>query len=88
MQEITITRFNEFNDRNMAEYDLIGTLLSITFAVIIGIITRLVIEGGGIWGVGCWVSQELIRDTSVHLLRHLKPGRSLNRESAFIYQHE
>jgi hypothetical protein len=48
VQEITITRFNELNDRNMAEYDLIGTFLSITFAVIIGIIARLVIEGGGI----------------------------------------
>jgi hypothetical protein len=42
----SIARFNELEDRNMAEYYLIGTLLSITFALIIGIIARLTIEGG------------------------------------------
>ena len=42
----SIARFNELEDRNMAEYYLIGTLLSITFALIIGIVTRLTIEGG------------------------------------------
>ncbi|MEA1905908.1 MAG: hypothetical protein U9N12_02975 [Euryarchaeota archaeon] len=42
----SIARFNELEDRNMAEYYLIGTLLSITSALIIGIITKLTIEGG------------------------------------------
>jgi hypothetical protein len=42
----SIARFNELEGRNMAEYYLIGTLLSITFALIIGIVTRLTIEGG------------------------------------------
>ncbi|MEA1998364.1 MAG: hypothetical protein U9N61_03440 [Euryarchaeota archaeon] len=42
----SIARFNELEDRNMAEYYLIGTLLSITFALITGIVARLTIEGG------------------------------------------
>ena len=41
----SIARFNELEDRNMAEYYLIGTLLSITFAMIVGVVTRLVIMG-------------------------------------------
>ncbi|MDI6902827.1 MAG: hypothetical protein QMC77_03740 [Methanocellales archaeon] len=41
----SIARFNELKDRKMAEYYLIGTLLSIAFAMIVGIITRLVIGG-------------------------------------------
>lgn len=41
----SIARFNELEDRDMAEYYLIGTLLSITFAMIVGIVTRLVIRG-------------------------------------------
>ena len=41
----SIARFNELDDRNMAEYYLIGTLLSITFAMIVGIVIRLVIQG-------------------------------------------
>ena len=86
VQEIAITRFNELNDRNMAEYYLISTLLSITFALIIGIITRLVIEGGMIYGVrvdGCRMNCYTIQ-----LHQHPKPSRSLNRESTFMYQHE
>ncbi len=39
----SIARFNELEDRDMAEYYLIGTLLSITVAMIIGIVTRWVI---------------------------------------------
>jgi hypothetical protein len=42
----SIARFNELEDRDMAEYYLIGTLLSITFALIVGIVTRLITEGG------------------------------------------
>lgn len=42
----SIARFNELEDRGMAEYYLIGTLLSITFALVIGIVARLIIEGG------------------------------------------
>jgi len=42
----SIARFNELKDRKMAEYYLIGTLLSIAFAMIVGIATRLTIEGG------------------------------------------
>ena len=42
----SIARFNELKDRKMAEYYLIGTLLSIAFAMIVGIITRLVIVVG------------------------------------------
>jgi hypothetical protein len=41
----SIARFNELKDRKMAEYYLIGTFLSIAFAMIAGIITRLVIGG-------------------------------------------
>lgn len=41
----SIARFNELEDRDMAEYYLIGTLLSITVAMIIGIVTRLIILG-------------------------------------------
>ena len=47
VQEITITRFNELNDRNMVEYDLISTLLSITFALISGIIAQAGYRGLG-----------------------------------------
>jgi len=39
----SIARFNELKSREIAEYYLIGTLLSIAFAMSIGIITRLVI---------------------------------------------
>lgn len=39
----SIARFNELKDRKMAEYYLIGTLLSIAFAMITGIITRIII---------------------------------------------
>lgn len=42
----SIARFNELKDRKMAEYYLIGTLLSIAFAMIAGIVTRSVIGGG------------------------------------------
>jgi len=45
----SIARFNESKDRKMAEYYLIDTLLSIAFAMIVGIVTRLII-GGGIGG--------------------------------------
>ena len=34
----SIARFNELKDRKMAEYYLIGTLLSITFALLAGIV--------------------------------------------------
>ncbi len=43
----SIARFNELKDRKMAEYYLIGTLVSITFALLVGIIA------GEILGVGC-----------------------------------
>jgi len=39
----SIARFNELKDRKTAEYYLIGTLISITFATIIGIIIRVVL---------------------------------------------
>jgi len=39
----SIARFNELKDRKMSEYYLIGTLLSIAFAMIVGVITRLII---------------------------------------------
>ena len=42
----SIARFNELKDRKMAEYYLIGTLLSIAFAMITGIITRIIMGGG------------------------------------------
>jgi hypothetical protein len=42
----SIARFNDLKDRNIAEYYLIGTLLSITFATITGIIIRLVVGAG------------------------------------------
>lgn len=41
----SIARFNELTDRKMAEYYLIGTLLSIALAMVIGIITRVIIGG-------------------------------------------
>ena len=41
----SIARFNELTDRKMAEYYLIGTLLSIALAMVIGILTRVVIGG-------------------------------------------
>jgi len=34
----SIAKFNELKDRKMAEYYLIGTLLSITFALLAGIV--------------------------------------------------
>jgi len=34
----SIARFNELKDRKMAEHYLIGTLLSITFALLAGIV--------------------------------------------------
>lgn len=39
----SIARFNELKDRKMSEYYLIGTLLSITVALITGIIIRFLI---------------------------------------------
>ncbi len=42
----SIARFNELKDRKMAEYYLIGTLASITFALLVGIITREILVGG------------------------------------------
>jgi len=39
----SIARFNELKDRKTAEYYLIGTLISITFATIIGITIRVVL---------------------------------------------
>jgi len=39
----SIARFNELKDRKTSEYYLIGTLLSITFALITGIIIRFLI---------------------------------------------
>ena len=44
----SIARFNELKDRKTAEYYLIGTLVSITFATIIGIIIRMVLNGSAI----------------------------------------
>jgi len=41
----SIARFNELKDRKMAEYYLIGTLSSISFALIVGVITHLILEG-------------------------------------------
>ena len=41
----SIARFNDLKDRKTAEYYLIGTLISITFATIIGIIIRAVLNG-------------------------------------------
>ena len=38
----SIARFNELKIREIAEYYLIGTLLSISFAMFIGIVTRLI----------------------------------------------
>lgn len=40
----SIARFNELKDRKTAEYYLIGTLVSITFATVIGIIMRMVLS--------------------------------------------
>ena len=42
----SIARFNELKDRKMAEYYLIGTLVSITFALLVGIIVREILVGG------------------------------------------
>ncbi len=42
----SIARFNELKDRKMAEYYLIGTLVSITFALLIGIVVRAILVGG------------------------------------------
>ncbi len=42
----SIARFNELKDRCMAEYYLIGTLVSITFALLVGMVVRAVVIGG------------------------------------------
>ena len=42
----SIARFNELKNRKMSEYYLIGTLLSITFAMAIGIVTRYLVNYG------------------------------------------
>ncbi|MCK4397818.1 MAG: hypothetical protein KAV25_02370 [Methanophagales archaeon] len=42
----SIARFNELKDRKMAEYYLIGTLASITFALLVGIVVRAIFVGG------------------------------------------
>ena len=42
----SIARFNELKDRKMAEYYLTGTLVSITFALLVGIIVRAILLGG------------------------------------------
>ena len=42
----SIARFNELKDRKMAEYYLIGTLVSITFALLVGIIAGEILVGG------------------------------------------
>ncbi|MCK4475602.1 MAG: hypothetical protein KAU16_02650 [Methanophagales archaeon] len=42
----SIARFNELKDRKMAEYYLIGTLVSITFALLVGIVIRAILVGG------------------------------------------
>jgi phage regulator Rha-like protein len=42
----SIARFNELKDRKMAEYYLIGTLASITFALLVGIVVRAILVGG------------------------------------------
>ena len=42
----SIARFNELKDRKMAEYYLIGTLVSITFALLVGIIARAILVEG------------------------------------------
>jgi len=42
----SIARFNELKDRKMAEYYLIGTLVSITFALLAGIVVRAILVGG------------------------------------------
>ena len=41
----SIARFNELKDRKMAEYYLIGTLSSITFALLVGIVVRAFLVG-------------------------------------------
>jgi len=42
----SIARFNELKDRKMAEYYLVGTLVSITFALLAGIIVRAILGEG------------------------------------------
>ncbi|MCK4397828.1 MAG: hypothetical protein KAV25_02420 [Methanophagales archaeon] len=42
----SIARFNELKDRKMAEYYLIGTLVSITLALLVGIVVRAILMGG------------------------------------------
>ncbi|MGB2727149.1 MAG: hypothetical protein WBD09_01560 [Halobacteriota archaeon] len=42
----SIARFNELKDRKMAEYYLIGTLVSITFALLVGIIVGAILGEG------------------------------------------
>ena len=42
----SIARFNELKDRKMAEYYLIGTLVSITFALLVGIVVRAILVEG------------------------------------------
>ncbi len=38
----SIARFNELNERNFAEYYLLGTFTSITFAIVVGVVFKLV----------------------------------------------
>jgi len=38
----SIARFNELNERNFAEYYLLGTFISITLAIVTGVIFKLV----------------------------------------------
>ncbi|MEA1993508.1 MAG: hypothetical protein U9N35_03820 [Euryarchaeota archaeon] len=42
----SIARFNDLKNRKMSEYYLIGTFLSIAFAMIVGIIAKFLIEEG------------------------------------------
>ncbi len=48
----SIARFNELKEREMAEYYLIGTLLSITFALLVGIVVRAILGGAEAGGIG------------------------------------
>ncbi len=41
----SIARFNELKNRTVAEYYLLGTLISITLALIIGVVVKMLIGG-------------------------------------------
>jgi len=43
---LSVRAIDNLKDRKMAEYYLIGTLLSITFALLVGIIVRAILMGG------------------------------------------